>query len=150
VKKSFNIQELLHSKFKHHGIKPMHPSLLRAFQRHQEHDLRHPGSVDLITAKQNKLPSLINRLASSKKSSLGACKVQMHIYVYIYIYHHIPGPESLCLLQDETNLMKLITMLDSFIGWVIPCLPTLFLHWGWLLDLQCHSNCMVLQLWWWY
>jgi hypothetical protein len=102
--------------------------------------------VDLRNCKikQNKLPSLIDRLASSKKSSFiaihcTACKV-----------HHIPGPESLCLLQDETNLMKLITMLDSFIGWLIPCLVTLFLHWGWLLDLQCHSNCMVLQLWWWY
>ncbi len=32
----------------------MHPSSLRAFQRHQEHDLKHPGSVDLITTKQNK------------------------------------------------------------------------------------------------
>jgi hypothetical protein len=37
--------------------KPMHPSSLRAFQRHQEHDLKHPGSVDLITTKQNILPS---------------------------------------------------------------------------------------------
>jgi hypothetical protein len=33
--------------------KPMQPSLLRAFsQRHQEHDLKHPGSVNLITTKQ--------------------------------------------------------------------------------------------------
>jgi hypothetical protein len=39
---------------------PCTPSLSRAFQRHQEHDLKHPGSVDLITTKQNKtdyLPS---------------------------------------------------------------------------------------------
>ncbi len=33
---------------------PCTPSLSRAFQRHQEHDLKHPGSVDLITTKQNK------------------------------------------------------------------------------------------------
>ncbi len=44
---------------KRHGLKPMHPSWLRAFQRHQEHDLKHPGSVHLMTTKQNKLPSFI-------------------------------------------------------------------------------------------
>jgi hypothetical protein len=39
----------------------------RAFQRHQEHDLKHPSLVDLITTKQkeknkqtNYLPSLID------------------------------------------------------------------------------------------
>jgi hypothetical protein len=32
----------------------MHPLL-------QEHDLKHPGLVDLITTKQNKLPSFIDR-----------------------------------------------------------------------------------------
>jgi hypothetical protein len=67
MKKSFNIQELWHGKSKQHGTKPMHPSSLRAFQRHQEHDLKHPSSVDLITTKQNKtkqnkLPSFIDRL----------------------------------------------------------------------------------------
>jgi hypothetical protein len=36
MKKSFNIQELLHNKSKHHEIKPMHPSSLRDFQRDQE------------------------------------------------------------------------------------------------------------------
>jgi len=41
--------------------KPMHLSLSRAFQRHKEHDLKHPSSVDLITTKQNKLPSFIDR-----------------------------------------------------------------------------------------
>jgi hypothetical protein len=40
----------------------MHPSSSRAFQRQQEHDLKHPGSVDLITTKQNKLPCFIDRL----------------------------------------------------------------------------------------
>jgi hypothetical protein len=44
------------------GPKPMHPSLFRAFQRHQEHDLKQPGSVDLIITNQNKLPSFIDRL----------------------------------------------------------------------------------------
>jgi hypothetical protein len=40
----------------------MHPSLLRAFQRHQKYDLKHPSLVDLITikTKQNKLPSWID------------------------------------------------------------------------------------------
>jgi hypothetical protein len=33
--------------------KTVHTSLTtRAFQRHQDHDLKHPGSVDLITTKQ--------------------------------------------------------------------------------------------------
>jgi hypothetical protein len=32
----------------------MHPSLSRAFQRHQKHDLKHPNLVDLISTKQNK------------------------------------------------------------------------------------------------
>ncbi len=38
----------------------MHSSSVRAFQRHQEHNLKHPGLVDLITPK--KLPSFIDRL----------------------------------------------------------------------------------------
>jgi hypothetical protein len=59
--KSLNIQELLHCKSKHHGMKPMHPFLSIAFQRHQKYDLKHPGLVDLITTKQNKLPSFIDR-----------------------------------------------------------------------------------------
>ncbi len=56
------IQELLHGgKSKRHGTNPMHSSLT-AFQRDQEHDLKHPSSMDLITTKQNKLPSFIDRL----------------------------------------------------------------------------------------
>ncbi len=50
--KIFNIQELLCFKSKCHGTKPMHPSSLRAFQRHQEHDLKHLSFMDLITTKQ--------------------------------------------------------------------------------------------------
>jgi hypothetical protein len=45
--------------------KPMHPSSSRAFQRHQEHDLKHSGSLDLITTKQNKLPSFIDNLGGA-------------------------------------------------------------------------------------
>jgi hypothetical protein len=60
VKKSFNIQELLHHKSKRYETKPMHPYSSRAFQRDQERDLKHPGLVDLMGTKQNKtnyLPS---------------------------------------------------------------------------------------------
>jgi hypothetical protein len=60
VKKSFNIQELFAPQPKRHETKPMRPSSSRAFQRDQERDLKHPGSVDLISTKQNKtnyLPS---------------------------------------------------------------------------------------------
>jgi hypothetical protein len=39
----------------------MHPSSLRAVQRDQERDLMHPGSVDLIGTKQNKLTTLLHR-----------------------------------------------------------------------------------------
>jgi hypothetical protein len=35
----------------------MRPSLSRAFQRHQEHDLKHPS----LTTEQNKLPSFVHR-----------------------------------------------------------------------------------------
>jgi hypothetical protein len=52
MKKSFNIQHFLHCKSNRHGTKPMHPFSLRAFQRHQEHNLKHRDSVDLITTKQ--------------------------------------------------------------------------------------------------
>jgi hypothetical protein len=54
VKKSFNIQELLHYKSKRHEIKPMHPSSSGAFQKDQELDLKHPGSVDLISTNKTK------------------------------------------------------------------------------------------------
>jgi hypothetical protein len=61
VKKSFNTQELLQRKSKRHETKPMHPSSSRAFQRDQEGNLKHPGSVDLIgtnkTKQTNYLPS---------------------------------------------------------------------------------------------
>jgi hypothetical protein len=43
----------------------MHPFSSRAFQRHQEHDLKCPNSMDLITTKQSKLPSFIDRYWSN-------------------------------------------------------------------------------------
>jgi hypothetical protein len=46
----------------------MHPSVSRAFQRHQEHDLKHPSLVDLIITKQNKLPSFIDRFHGHEKT----------------------------------------------------------------------------------
>ncbi len=49
MKKSFNIQELLHRKSKRHETKAMHLSSSRAFQRDQELDLKHPSLVELIS-----------------------------------------------------------------------------------------------------
>jgi len=49
MKKSFNIQELVHGKFKHQWNQAHAPLLSRAFERHQEHNLKHLGSMDLIT-----------------------------------------------------------------------------------------------------
>jgi hypothetical protein len=63
MRKSFNIQEFLHCKSKHHGTKLMHPSSSRAFQRDQERNLKHPNSMDLISinkTKQNKQTTFIN------------------------------------------------------------------------------------------
>jgi hypothetical protein len=37
-----------------------HALLIQSFPRHQEHDLKHPSSVDLITTKQNKLHSFMD------------------------------------------------------------------------------------------
>jgi hypothetical protein len=64
VKKSFNIQELLHGKSNRHETKPMHPSSWRAFQRDQERDLKHPSSVDVIGTKQNEQTTLLHRQIS--------------------------------------------------------------------------------------
>jgi hypothetical protein len=80
VKKSFNIQELLHHKSKHHGTKQMDHSSSRAFQRHQEHDLKHPSLVDLITTKQNKLPSFIDRYAGVATKTTASHLQQSKLY----------------------------------------------------------------------
>ncbi len=72
MKKSFNIQKLLHGKSEQDETKLMHPSSLRAFQRDQEHDLKHLGLMDLISTnktkqnKQIKQPSFIDRYSWSK------------------------------------------------------------------------------------
>jgi hypothetical protein len=63
VKKSFNIQEPLQVQITswNHAHAPLldHRELSKD---HQEHDLKHPGTVDLITTKENKLPPFIDRL----------------------------------------------------------------------------------------
>jgi hypothetical protein len=65
--KIIDIQELLHCKSKRHGMKPMHPSSSRAFQRNQERDLKHLDLVDLIgTNKTNKQPSFVDRFACNQ------------------------------------------------------------------------------------
>jgi hypothetical protein len=61
MKKSFNIQELLHCKSKCHETKPMHPSSSRAFQRDQECDQKHHGSMDLIGTKQNNQTTFLDK-----------------------------------------------------------------------------------------
>jgi hypothetical protein len=48
----------------------MHPYSSIAFQRYQEHNLKHPSSMDLITTKQNKLPSFIDKWALDKTKKL--------------------------------------------------------------------------------
>jgi hypothetical protein len=63
MKKSFNIQELLHHKSKCHETKPMHPSP-RAFQRDQQRDLKHPGLLDLISTNKTKQNKQTNYLPS--------------------------------------------------------------------------------------
>jgi hypothetical protein len=61
------------------------PSSSRAFQRHQEHDLKHPSLVDLITTKQNKtkqnkLPSFIDRYAGLATKTMANHLEQSQLY----------------------------------------------------------------------
>jgi hypothetical protein len=44
----------------------MHPSLLKAFQRHQEHDMGHPGLVDLITNYKTQQTTFLHSLVDLK------------------------------------------------------------------------------------
>ncbi len=99
MKKSFNIQELLHCKSKPDGTKPVQPSLSRAFQRHQEHNLKHPGSVDLITIKQNKTRCLmLNGLAINLISTIDVYDklvIARRIFLKIYFnVHHVVVKEK--------------------------------------------------------
>jgi hypothetical protein len=113
VKKSFNIQGLLHCKSKCHGTKPMHPSSLRAFQRHQEHDLKHPVSVDLITTKQNKLPSFIYRCnqyniwTQPKKIYLHCPKMQL------YLRTNINNKNTFSFLKHITSQLNITVVHNS-------------------------------------
>jgi hypothetical protein len=61
----------------------MHPSLSRAFKKHQEHHLKHTGSVDLITTKQNKLPSFIDRYVIRR-----FWHISHHLQGDVIIKHH--------------------------------------------------------------
>jgi len=69
----------------------MHPSSLRAFQRHQGHDLKHPVAVDLITTQQNKtkyLPSYIDAIdityeINPKKSIYIVLKCNFYLHTNI-------------------------------------------------------------------
>jgi hypothetical protein len=63
----------------------MHTSSSRAFQIHQEHDLKHPGTVDLITTKQNKLPSFIDRI----KTKTLACKHLVTYFELVKFMHQL-------------------------------------------------------------
>jgi hypothetical protein len=65
MKKSFNIQELFAPQVQTSWNQAHAPLSSRAFQRHQEHNLKHSNWVDLKTTKQNKLPSFIDRLKNS-------------------------------------------------------------------------------------
>jgi hypothetical protein len=63
--RSFNIQELLHCKYKCHETKLMHPfssSSSRAFQRDSKHDLNEAShGSHKYKNKTNKQPSFIDR-----------------------------------------------------------------------------------------
>jgi hypothetical protein len=63
VKKSFNIQKLLHRKSKHLGTKPMHPSKR---PRMQPEASRFGGSHKCKQNKRNKLPCFIDRFVQCK------------------------------------------------------------------------------------
>jgi hypothetical protein len=61
VKKSFNMQELLHRESKHHGTKPMHPSPSRAIQRAEERDMKASWFAGSHKHKTNKQKTLLHR-----------------------------------------------------------------------------------------
>jgi hypothetical protein len=60
------------------------PPTMRAFQRHQEHNLKHPSLVDFITTKQNKLPSFIDRFPTTPML-LGPMKFLPQFVAYKWI-----------------------------------------------------------------
>ncbi len=122
MKKSFNIQELLHRKSKHHGTtKPMHPSLLRAFQRHQEHDLKHPSLVDLITTKQNKPPFFIDRFGALIVPSL---EISQHNFdFYVTEYRNLDNHLHWLIFCHEFLHVLDVSLTKLFSVWVVSNFP---------------------------
>lgn len=76
MRKSFNIQEFLHCKYKHHETKLMDPSLSRAFLRYQEHNLKCFILVDPTITKQNNLPCFIDRFANNENLIFSKLKME--------------------------------------------------------------------------
>jgi len=83
----------------------MHPCSSRAFQRHQEHDRKHPSSVDLKTAKQDKTKQgITNALALPIDKMLYMCIyvcMKVHIlfcdlFVCVCVYVHLCVIKSFC------------------------------------------------------
>ncbi len=113
MKKSFNIQELLHRKFKCHGTKPIHPSSLRAFQRDQEHDLKDASWMDFISTnktKQNKIDYvsfLIEELTISKLQLFS-------IYSFLYVLLD-PHKKNSCWRGANKNSFSFVQMRDNVI-----------------------------------
>jgi hypothetical protein len=58
----------------------MHPSRQELSKRHQEHNLKHPGWMDPIITKQNKLPSFIDR-----RYIYGHEKMHVNLFFHTYI-----------------------------------------------------------------
>jgi hypothetical protein len=61
----------------------MHPSLMRAFQRHQEHDMGHLGLVDLITNYKTQQTTFLHSLVDLKTNH----KTQQTTFLNRYIDH---------------------------------------------------------------
>jgi hypothetical protein len=80
MNKSFNILKKLHCKSKHHGTKPMHPFLLRVFQRHQKHNLKHPSLVHLITTKQKKTNYFHSYIHRGRDEKTITCLKEMGLF----------------------------------------------------------------------
>jgi hypothetical protein len=62
------------------------------FQRHQEQALKHPNLVDLITTKQNKLPSFIDILIQTKRN-IKPKNIKLIIIIILIITHFIQGSQ---------------------------------------------------------
>jgi len=85
VKKSFNIQELLHHKSKCHETKPMHPSLLESsFPKRPRTQSEAPTPVSgTHKYKTNKLPCFIDRYMYIRERER---ERERERFVYVFIY----------------------------------------------------------------